>query len=149
MRNTLPHHLDPVRVIIDLVLTFGGSLVASEIVGPYAVIVIMASIGAAWSVGAKKEFEHDKEGKLVKVSRFKANRDFLLLVITATFATYYITQLIVNLFGEAMPELADGSPINWVMGLVALTIGVVGTHWKLLGKYLFARIRKLLGGDNE
>ena len=145
----MPHHLDPVRVITELLLAFGGSLIASEIVGPYAIIVIMASIGAAWSVGAREEYVKDKEGNLIKVSRFRANWEFLLLVLTATFTTYYITQCIVYVFDDSMPELHDGSPLNWVMGLVSLTIGMVGTRWKLVGKYLFARIRKFLGGDKE
>lgn len=110
--------LDPVSVAIALAsVLFGPPLAA--IIGPYAVILISATVGAAWSLGRR-----DPAAKL------SAAWYFLRLNATAILVTVSVAKLAGIWLG-----LADHS---WLLAPIALVVGGVGDDWPGVGKWLVA-----------
>ena len=126
------NQLDPVNVAIVLTAILFGPTVAG-IVGPYAVILLAASVGAAWSLGRRDPSD----------TKIKAAWYFLKIDVTAILVTVAIANLIAKWLGHAESD--------WLLSPVALIIGGVGDDWpKLLRQvwFRFARlIEKRVGGN--
>ena len=125
-------NLDPVSVAIALAsVLFGPALAA--VVGPYAVIIISATVGAAWALGRR-----DPALKL------GAAWYFLRLNATAVVVTVSLARLAGLWLG-----VADHS---WLLAPVALVVGGVGDDWPRLGRWLLVRAGRIFerraGGGN-
>lgn len=117
-------NLDPVSVAIALAsILFGSSL--AGIIGPYAVIILSATVGAAWSLGRR-----DPAVKLAAVWYF------LRLNATAVLITASLANLVGRWFG-----LDDHT---WLLAPVALVVGGVGDDWPMLGRWLLVRLGRLV-----
>lgn len=134
------NQLDPVNVAVLAFAALIGSTELAQIIGPYAVICIMASIGAAWSLGGTKG-----------LGWFQSLGYFFLIVLTAIITTFYITQGILHFFGSYFPKDSSGHPATWLMGGVALFIGGMGTNWKglfvIAANKLKSKVKALFGGN--
>ena len=113
--------LDPVQIAILTIAVFLGSPELAAIVGPYAIICLMASIGAAWSLGGTKG-----------LNALQALGYYVLILATAVVSTFYITVLLVRFFGSYFPTSADGKAETWIMGVVSFLIGAIGPEWRKL-----------------
>ncbi|MBO0943368.1 hypothetical protein J1N44_17050 [Acidovorax temperans] len=123
--------LDPVSVAVALAsVLFGPALAA--IIGPYAVILISATVGAAWALGRR-----DPAAKL------SAAWYFLRLNATAILITVSIAKLAGIWLG-----VADHS---WMLAPIALVVGGVGDDWPVVGRWLVAAAGRIFerraGGD--
>ena len=113
-----PSHLDPVSVSIALAsIIFGPAL--AGVIGPYAVIIISATVGAAWALGRRDP-----------AARLSAAWYFLRLNATAAVVTVSLAKLTGLWLG-----MEDHS---WLLAPVALVVGGVGDDWPALGKWLVA-----------
>lgn len=134
------NQLDPINVAVLAFAALIGSTELAQIIGPYAVICILASIGAAWSLGGTKG-----------LGRAQALGYFFLIVLTAIITTFYTAQVILHFFGSIFPKDSSGHPATWLLGGVALFIGGVGTNWKslfvLVASKLKNKVKALFGGD--
>ncbi len=124
--------LDPVSVAIALAgVLFGPAL--AGVIGPYAVIIISATVGAAWALGRR-----EPDAKL------RAAWYFLRLNATAVLVTVSLANLAARWVG------ADES--HWMLAPIALLVGCVGDDWPRVGRWLLVRAGRLLerrvgGGD--
>lgn len=125
------NQLDPVNVAIALAsVIFGPALAA--VIGPYAVILIASTVGAAWALGRRDPS-----------ARLGAAWYFLRLNATAVL----ITAGLASLAGQWMGR----SDTTWMLAPIALLVGGVGDDWPRLGRWVFERIGRILerraGGD--
>ncbi len=136
MQNNLitTAHLDPVSVSIAVAsIIFGPAL--AGFIGPYAVIIISATVGAAWALGRR---EPD-----VKLG---AAWYFLRLNATAVLVTVSLANLAARWIGS------DDS--HWMLAPIALIVGCVGDDWPRVGRWLLVRAGRVLerrasGGDKS
>ena len=128
-----PSQLDPVSVAIALAGVIFGPALAS-IVGPYAVIIISATVGAAWALGRRD-----------KAARLGAAWYFLRLNATAVLVTVGLANLAGRWLG-----LTDHS---WLLAPIALIVGGVGDDWPKVGRWLLVRAGRVLerrtGGEGK
>lgn len=124
------NQLDPVNVAVLAVAALIGSTELAQIIGPYAVICIMASIGAALSVGGTKG-----------LNTLQALGYFVLVVLIAITFTYYLTQLCIVVFGPWLQFKGDIPP-TWLMGVVAFVVGCIGTNWRSVPKWITSSVKE-------
>lgn len=128
-------HLEPVSAAVVLASVM-FSPVLSEIIGPYAVIIICATVGASWSLGRR-----DPDAKL------SAAGYFLRLNATAAVVTVGLAKLAGTWFGV--------EDYTWLLSLIALTVGAIGDDWPAVGKWAIALIGRIFerrsggGGDRD
>lgn len=115
--------LDPVSVAIALASVLFGPPLAG-IIGPYAVILISATVGAAWALGRRDP-----------AARLGAAWYFLRLNATAVLVTVSIAKLAGIWLG-----VADHS---WMLAPIALVVGGVGDDWPSVGRWLLVRIARI------
>ena len=125
-------HLDPVSVSIALASVLFGPALAG-VIGPYAVIIISATVGAAWALGRRDP-----------AARLSAAWYFLRLNATAAVVTVSLAKLAGLWLG-----MEDHS---WLLAPVALVVGGVGDDWPAVGKWLVAMAGRIFerrtgGGD--
>ena len=125
-------NLDPVSVAIALAgVLFGPALAA--VVGPYAVIIISATVGAAWALGRR-----DPDLTL------GAAWYFLRLNATAVVVTVSLARLAGMWIGV--------EDLSWLLAPVALVVGGVGDDWPRLGRWMLVRAGRIfehrVGGGN-
>lgn len=125
--------LDPVSVAVVLASTlFGPSLAA--IIGPYAVILLGATVGAAWALGRRDT-----------AKKSNAVAYFALINGTAMLVTVSISNLVGNWLGH--------DDANWLLAPVAMVIGGVGHDWPVVLKTVQEKIMGLwgrrIGGDEK
>ena len=123
--------LDPVSVAIALAsVIFGPALAA--VIGPYAVIIVSATVGAAWALGRREPG-----------ARLGAAWYFLRLNATAVLVTVSLA----NLAGQ----WAGLQNTTWLLAPIALLVGGVGDDWPRIGRWLLERAGRLIerraGGD--
>ena len=123
--------LDPVSVAIALAsVIFGPALAA--VIGPYAVIIVSATVGAAWALGRREPG-----------ARLGAAWYFLRLNATAVLVTAGMATLAGRWLGIA--------ETNWMLAPIALLVGGVGDDWPRLARWVFERAGRVLerkaGGD--
>jgi len=113
------NQIDPVSAAIALAgFIFGPSLAA--IIGPYAVILLAATVGAAWSLGRRDQS-----------LRTGAALYFLRLNATAVLVTVGIATLAAKWLGVTEQ--------NWLLAPVAIVVGAVGDDWPRIGRWLIVR----------
>lgn len=118
-----PQQLDPVSVGIALAgVIFGPAL--AGIIGPYAVIIISATVGAAWALGRRD-----------KAARLGSAWYFLRLNATAVLVTVGLANLAARWLGV--------SDHTWLLAPIALIVGGVGDDWPRVGRWLLVRAGRL------
>ncbi len=111
------NQLDPINVSVAVAsLAFGPVLAA--VIGPYSVIIIASSVGAAWSLGRRES-----------LSKIGAGFYFLRLILTAMLITVSIASVI----GDWLNH--DDS--SWMLAPIALLVGGVGDDWPKLVSWGF------------
>lgn len=117
-------HLDPVSVSIALAsIIFGPAL--AGVIGPYSVILISSTVGAAWALGRRDAG-----------ARLGAAWYFLRLNATAVLVTASLANLAARWIG------ADDS--RWMLAPIALLVGCVGDDWPRVGRWLLVRAGRVL-----
>ena len=121
----MTQQLDPVSVAVAL----AGVAVSphlAELIGPYAVILLAATTGAAWSLGRREPMR-----KRDAVWFFlKLNATAVLLVVgLATLVT------------QAWPNF---SGVDWMLAPISLIVGGVGENWPDVGRWVVQRIGRLV-----
>ncbi|CAM4077874.1 Holin [Bordetella tumbae] len=125
------NNLDPVNVAVAVAsVLFGPTLAA--IIGPYAVIVIASTVGAAWSLGRRDP-----------TARLGAVWYFLRLNATAVLITAGLADIVGRWIG--------GDDTSWLLAPIALLVGGVGDDWPRIGRWIIARVgsvfeRRIGGG---
>lgn len=123
-----PHtNLDPVSVLVTLFAVFLSPAI-SAVLGPYAVIVLAAGTGAAWSLGRR-----DPSSKLSAVWFF------LRVNLTACILTSSVVAVLNKVYAS------DG--VEWSFALVAFGIGLIGDDWKAVCLWLADRFPRRRSGD--
>ncbi|AXY83378.1 hypothetical protein [Acidovorax phage ACPWH] len=116
--------LDPAAASTALfALIFGSEL--SAIIGPYAVIILAASCGAAWGLG--------RCGPMTKP---EGAWYFLKLNLTALLVTVPISSGVQYLLGW--------QEANWLLVPVGLLVGGVGNSWPKVGEWFVSWLGRLL-----
>lgn len=118
------HSLDPTTIMISVLsLVMVPSL--AEIIGPYAVIVLASTTGAAWALGEKE-----------MTSRFQAVKFFIKINMIAILVTVVIANLIGMYINIANKQ--------WLLSPVALAIGIMGNSWGKLGKWITLKLHNVI-----
>ena len=117
-------NLDPVSVAIALSSVIFGPALAG-IVGPYAVIIIASTVGAAWALGRR-----------APDAKFGAAVYFLRLNLTAMLVTVSAANVAVQWMG-----IEDG---QWMLAPIALLVGCIGDDWPRVGRWLMMRLGRLI-----
>lgn len=116
--------LDPVSVAIALSSVIFGPALAG-IVGPYAVIIIASTVGAAWALGRRAPDE-----------KLSAVLYFVRLNMTAMLVTVSAANMAVQWMG-----IEDG---QWMLAPIALLVGCIGDDWPRVGRWLMTRLGRLI-----
>lgn len=129
-----PTPLEPVSVAVALAGVIFGPALAS-LIGPYAVIIISATVGAAWALGRRDP-----------AARLGAVWYFLRLNATAVIVTVGLATLAGRWLG-----INDHS---WLLAPIALFVGGVGDDWPKVGQWILLRAarvleRKAAGGEDK
>lgn len=116
--------LDPVNVAVAIAaLIFGPTL--AGIVGPYAVIFLGSTVGAAWSLGRRKPGP-----------RTGAAWYFLRLNATAALVTVSLANIAAQWVGT--------EESHWLLAPIALAVGLVGDDWPRTFRWLCRRLGRLI-----
>lgn len=110
------NNLDPVNVTVAVFATLFSPALAA-IIGPYAVILVASTVGAAWALGRR-----DPSAKL------SAFYYFLRLNATAAVVTVGLASTLGAWIGHEDP--------TWMLAPIALIIGGVGDDWPKLLTWL-------------
>jgi hypothetical protein len=117
-------NLDVVYVVISiLTVLFGPSMAA--IVGPFAVIVLSAVGGAAWSVGRRPSALRTIGSDVFFFGR---------LAITAVMVTGGIAVFVERWTGAGTRQ--------WTLPVIALLIGAIGDDWPGVGRWFAGAVRR-------
>ncbi len=116
--------LDPTAAITVLMAAFFGAEL-SQIIGPYAVIILAATTGAGWGLG-----------RCAPMTRAAGAWYFLKLNLTALLVTVPIS--------SAAQSLFDLKEANWLLVPVGLLVGGVGNSWPAVGHWFVLWIGRLL-----
>ena len=103
-------------------MLFGPAL--ASIIGPYAVIIISSTVGAAWALGRREPG-----------ARLGAAWYFLRLNATAVLIT-------VGLAGVTGRWLGVDDH-SWLLAPIALLVGGVGDDWPRVGRWVLLRAARL------
>lgn len=117
-------NLDPVNVTVSLLAALIGPALAA-IIGPYAVILIASTVGAAWALGRRDP-----------TAKFGAAAYFLRLNATAAVVTVGLASALGTWLGHDDP--------TWMLAPIALVIGGVGDDWPRLMLWLGRRAIRLV-----
>ena len=119
MRN-----LDPTAALtVVLAAIFGSEL--SQVVGPYAVIILAATTGAGWGLG-----------RCGPMTRWQGAWYFLKLNLTALLVTVPIASGVQRLLGW--------NDANWLLVPVGLLVGGVGDSWPKVGEWFVNWLGRLI-----
>lgn len=102
---------------------FGQSM--AGVIGPYLLIILAASTGAAWSLGRCK-----------LQSKTQALFYFTRIVCTAILLTVAISKVTASFMSNIQEE--------WLIAPVALIIGLIGDDWHKIGTWMLQVIKKLV-----
>ena len=125
------NQLDPVNVAIALSSVLFGPALAG-VIGPYAVIIIASTVGAAWALGRRDPS-----------ARLGAAWYFVRLNTTAVLVTVGLANLAGHWLGH--------EDTSWMLAPIALVVGGVGDDWPRMGQWVLERVARVLerraGGD--
>lgn len=110
---TRPPDLDPVAVLTLAIATLSGHQVLAEIVGPYAVILLCALLGATVSATGRPQG-----------GRLHALAYILAVTVGALVVTVPASEIAAAHLRAAQLDVAI--PSRWLFGLVAGAIGLAG-----------------------
>lgn len=114
--------LDPLIVATTIASIIFGPALAS-IIGPYAVIVVAATFGAAIGVGRRE----------TEMTRLQALWFYFRMVLAAILFTVPVAEALSRYFGL--------SEFRWMLALVAAFIGGVGDNWRGVGVWLIGQAK--------
>lgn len=117
-------HLDPVSVAIAVASIIFGPALAS-VIGPYAVILMGSTVGAAWSLGRREK----------DAQQLRAVWYFLRLNATAVLVTVSLARLTGQWLGIDDP--------SWLLVPTAIVIGGIGDDWPRIGAWLLQRAGRM------
>ena len=118
------NNLDPVNASIALLAAFFGQTLAG-VIGPYAVILIASTVGAAWSLGRR---EPSTRGGAVGY--------FVLINATALLVTANAA--------AAAGRWTGLDETNFLLAPIALLIGGVGGDWPRIVRWLLERAGRVI-----
>ncbi len=118
------NNLDPVNASIALLTALFGQALAG-VIGPYAVIIIAATVGAAWSLGRREPS-----------SRYSAVGYFVLLNSTAILITANAASALGRWLGQ--------DETHYLLAPIALLIGGVGSDWPRIVRWLLERAGRVI-----
>jgi len=128
----MPHsQLNPVEATVALLLLV-FSPEAAKIVGPYAVIILSAALGASWSLGRKPPLERNAG----------AFAFFLKIIGTACLVTVGLAELAKHYFKLDID-------ITWLLAPIGLLIGGVGDDWPKLVNWAWEKVKGRIGAKIE
>lgn len=116
--------LDPVSVMVTLMAAVLSPAV-SAVLGPYAVILLAATTGAAWSLGRREPS-----------TKASALWFFMRVNMTAFLLTWSIVQLVMKVYALDQME--------WAFAMVAFGIGLVGDEWPAVRRWLADRLTTVI-----
>lgn len=122
------NQLDPINVAIVIASVILGEALA-EVIGPYTVILIAATVGTAWSLGRRSPS-----------SKFNAFGYFALMVSTAALVTVSTANAIGNWLGH--------TDTSWMLAPIAMLIGGIGGDWPRLLVWSFKRALQIFERRN-
>ena len=123
-----PQTLDPVSVAVALIAV-GLSPQIAALIGPYAVIILAATTGAAWSLGKRDP-----------ATRSSAVWYFLKLNATAVLLVVGLATLVTQMW----PAFTG---VHWMLAPISLLVGGVGDDWPDVGRWVVGRLGRLI--DNR
>lgn len=116
--------LDPVNLMITVLAAWLGPSL-SQVLGPYAVILLASTAGAAWSLGRRDPTE-----------RRSAIWFFLRVNLTACVLTSGIATLLSKAYTL--------SSLEWTFAPIAFGLGLVGDDWPAVRGWLGERITNII-----
>lgn len=117
-------NLDPSHALVVFLSALLSPQLAA-VAGPYAVILIACTTGAAWSLGRREP-----------TTRWGAFWFFGRLNLTALILTVPLAELAA---GWGAPVAA-----RWLLVPIALLIGGVGDDWPAVGRFILERLGRLV-----
>lgn len=117
--------LDPVAVVVAIIGTLLGPELA-HLVGPYAVIFLASSTGAAWSLGRVPAM--DKAWQIVWY--------FTRINFTSLLVTVPLALLAIRVFGL--------EEANWLLVPLGMLVGGIGDDWPRVGRWIVERLGRLI-----
>ena len=117
--------LDPVAVAVAIIGTLLGPELA-HLIGPYAVIFLASSTGAAWALGRYEAMS----------SRLGIVWYFTRINLTALLVTVPLAMLAVK--GLGLEEA------NWLLVPVGILVGGIGDDWPRVGRWVVERLGRLI-----
>lgn len=121
----MTQQLDPVSAAVTIAALAVSPQVAA-LIGPYAVILLAATTGAAWSLGRAEQ-----------MTRRGAVWYFLKLNATAALLVVGLATLVT----KAWPAF-DG--VDWMLAPISLLVGGVGDDWPAVGRWVIGRFGRLV-----
>lgn len=121
-----PQHLDPVSVTTAILTVALGPQMA-QVLGPYAVIVLAATTGAAWGLA-----------KADPMTRTQAGMYFLRLNAMAVLLTVAFEQIL----HAYVPSMAG---THWALAPIALLVGGIGNSWPAIGRWVVDKVGRFVG----
>ncbi len=117
--------LDPVAVAVAIVGSLLGPELA-EFIGPYAVIFIASSTGAAWALGRTDPMDNWR--KIVMY--------FTRINLTSMLVAVPLAMMGIRWFGL--------EEANWLLVPVSLIVGGIGDDWPRVGRWIIDRLARLI-----
>lgn len=117
-------NLEPVAALVAVLSLLLGPVLAG-IVGPYAVIMIACTTGAAWSLGRRDP-----------MARTGAVMFFLKMIVTALLITVPLAELAAHYITPSMGR--------WLLVPIAIMIGGIGDDWPAVGRFILERLGRLI-----
>lgn len=121
----MTQQLDPVSLAVALAGVAVSPQVAA-LIGPYAVIVLAATTGAAWSLGRREP-----------TLRRDAVWFFLKLNATAVLLVVGLATLVTRVW-------PNFSGVDWMLAPISLLVGGVGDDWPDVGRWVIQRLGRLV-----
>lgn len=118
--------LDPPAVLAALLVAAGLSEGLANIIGPYAVILLGATCGAAWALGDRP----------ASTSKGWAVLYFLRINVTAL--------LLVAGLATLAHKWTGFEGVDWLLAPIAIVVGGVGDNWPAVGKWVLSRLGRLI-----
>lgn len=117
--------LDPIAVAVFIIGSFFGPELA-QVVGPYAVIFLGSTTGAAWALGRQQPLEGWRS--LVWY--------FTRINFTSLLFTVPLALIAIRFFGL--------EEANWLLVPISLLIGGIGDDWPRVGRWIVERLGRLI-----
>jgi len=126
----MDHNFNPVELAILALSTLFAKHLA-DILGPIAVIILFAGVGAGWAISRREE----------QLTRVGLALFFVRIILTALAVTALAAETISRYFSPL--------PAAWFIGPLAFLIGAIGDDWTAIGRWassgIAAWVRRKIG----